>query len=186
MARPIYKELTREMLEKWGITSLKYNEESKSWEITRYWFKNNSKVKHNIILKVSTAVRKHKYTNDKAYQIVSFAYNQQHISLPLARIVYAWCSKEKKVPEGFVVDHKDNDPFNNYFNEANPDDPRNNLQLLTQEQNLIKRFVDNPSNSVNQWAKLNKVKYAVAHKCFVEGKSYDEAVVEVEKIFGRE
>lgn len=175
MARPIYKELTREMLETWGITSINYNNESKNWEITRYWFKNNSRVKHNIILKISTAVRKHKYTNDKAYQIVSFAYNQQHISLPLARIVYAWFNE--KVPNGFVVDHIDNDPFNNQLD---------NLQLLTQEQNLIKRFVDNPSNSVNQWAKLNKVKYAVAHKCFVEGKSYDEAVVEVEKIFGRE
>lgn len=173
MPRPIYKELTKEMLTNWGITSINYNTESKNWEINRYWFKNNSKVKQNIILKVSIAVRKHKYTNDKVYPIVSFAYKQQHISLPLARIIYAWFNE--KVPNGFVVDHIDNDPFNNQLS---------NLQLLTQEQNLIKRFIDNPTNYKNQWAKLNAVKYEIAHKCFVEGKSYEEAVVEVDKIFG--
>lgn len=173
MSRPIYTELTKEMLETWGITSINYNKESNNWEINRYWFKNNSRIKHNIMLKISTAVRKHKYTNDKAYQIVSFAYNQKHISLPLARIIYAWFNQ--KVPSGFVVDHIDNDPFNNQLD---------NLQLLTQEQNLIKRFVDNPNNCSNQWAKLNKVKYEIAHKCYTEGKSYEEAVLEVNKIFG--
>lgn len=171
MARPIYKELTKEMLEKWGITSINYNNDTNNWEISRYWYKNNSRVKSNIILKISLAVRKHKYTNDKAYQIVSFAYNQQHICLPLARIVYAWYNNI--VPNGFVVDHIDNDPFNNKLE---------NLQLLTQEQNLIKRFVDNPSNPKNQWAKLNKAKYQIVHKCFIEGKSYEEAQQELSKI----
>ncbi len=28
MARPIYKELTKEMLEKWGITSINYNNDT--------------------------------------------------------------------------------------------------------------------------------------------------------------
>ncbi len=172
MARPIYKELTKEMLEKWGITSINYTE-SNGWEIKRHWFKNNSKVKTNITLKVSNAVRKHKYTNDKSYPIVSFSYNQQHICLPLARIIYAWFNEI--VPNGFVVDHIDNDPYNNQLN---------NLQLLTQEQNLIKRFIDNPENYKNQWAKLNAIKYEIAHKCYVDGKSYEEAVVEVNKIFG--
>ena len=183
MSRPIYKELTKAMLKDWGITDMNYDPENKTWIITRFWYKNNSTTKRYYTLKICTAIRKHKYTNDKSYPIVSFAYKQQHISLPLARIVYAWCGKEQMVPNGFVVDHKDNDPFNNYFNKDNPDDPKNNLQLLTQEQNLIKRFVDNPSNAVNQWAKLNKVKYEIAHKCFIEGKTYEEAVAEVDKIF---
>lgn len=175
MSRPMYKELTKEMLESWGITAVEYDPLEKQWKVNRFWYKNNSKAKQNKTLAICDAICKHKYTTDKSYPIVSFSYKQQLISLPLSRIIYAWFYG--KVDSGLVVDHIDNDPYNN--------DPRN-LQLLTQEQNLIKRFVDNPSNFKNQWAKINKIKYAIVNKCFLEGKSYEEAQVEVYKICGED
>ena len=47
-----------------------------------------------------------------------------------------------------VVDHIDNDPFNNMpFN----------LQALTQEENLRKRYSDNPNNNHNQWDAQQKI-----------------------------
>lgn len=169
----MYKTLTKQMLEEWGITAINFDYEANQWLIKRFWFTNNSKVKTEKTLTVCNAVCKHKYTTNKAYPIVSFSYKQQLISLPLSRIIYAWFN-ESGVPEGFVVDHIDNNPYNN-----NP----TNLQLLTQEQNLAKRFVDNPRNYVNQWARINKIKQAIVHKAFVEGKTYEEAQAEINKIF---
>lgn len=180
MAREIYKELTREMLKEWGIESINYVPEygviddNSKWYINRYWYKNNGKTKQHIRLKVCNAVCKHKYTTNKSYPIVTFSYKQQRICLPLSRIIYAWFNG--KVDQGYVVDHIDNNPYNNH---------PNNLQLLTQEQNLAKRFADNPDACSNQWDKLKKAKAKVVHECFAEGKSYEETLVEVEKIFGR-
>lgn len=42
------------------------------------------------------------------------------------------------------VDHLDNDPFNN--------DP-NNLELISIEDNLAKRYTDNPESWTNQYGK---------------------------------
>jgi hypothetical protein len=48
------------------------------------------------------------------------------------------------------VDHIDNDPYNNYISE-DPDDPKNNLQLLTRKENIAKRLIDNPNSWINQY-----------------------------------
>ena len=173
MARKMYKELTKEMLIEWGITDIHYDYSQEKWLIKRLWFTNKSKAKTEKYLAICNAVCKHKYTVDKAYPIVSFSYKQQMVSLPLSRIIYAWFYG--KVDDGFVVDHIDNNPYNNQ---------PSNLQLLTQEQNLTKRFVDNPGNFKNQWAKINKVKYAIVNKAFLEGKTYEEAQEELYKICG--
>ncbi len=45
------------------------------------------------------------------------------------------------------VDHIDNDPFNNKLE---------NLQLLTPEENLKKRFIDNPDACRNQFDVIKK------------------------------
>ena len=173
MARPMYKKLTKEMLQDWGITDINYDYTNNEWKVMRYWYKNNSKVKQFKQLAICNAVCKHKYTTDKSYPIITFSYKQQMISLPLSRLIYVWYNGD--INDGFVVDHIDNNPYNN-----NP----KNLQLLTQEQNLIKRFVDNPSNFKNQWAKINKIKYEIVHKAYLEGKTYEEAQEELYKICG--
>ena len=167
MKRAMYKQLTKEMLKEWGIETISWDADNNEWWIDRYWYKNKSKAKYHNRLKVSVAVCKHKYTQDKSYPIVTLSYKQQVICLPLSRIIYAWFKGE--VPEGLVVDHIDNNPFNNRID---------NLQLMTQAKNLEKRYIDNRKNCINQW---DAKKYAIVHKCFEEGKSYEEAVIAVYK-----
>ena len=65
--------------------------------------------------------------------------------MSLSRFLYAWFLGD--IPEGMVVDHIDNDPFNNKLE---------NLQLLTPEENLKKRFEDNPDNCRNQFDVIKK------------------------------
>lgn len=51
------------------------------------------------------------------------------------RAMWAWWSEEKEVPEGFVVDHKNNNKMDNRLE---------NLQLLTPEENVSK---ERPKNN---------------------------------------
>lgn len=162
MKRAMYKQLTKEMLQEWGIESISWDADNNEWWIDRYWFKNNSKEKRHIHLAISTAVCKHKYTQDKKYPIVTLSYKQKPICLPLSRVIYAWFNGE--VPAGLVVDHINNNPFDNRVE---------NLQLMTQAKNLEKRYIDNRKNYINQW---DAKKYAIVHKCFEEGKTYEEAL----------
>ena len=62
----------------------------------------------------------------------------------LHRAMWAWFNEE--VPEGYVVDHINNNPL---------DTSISTLQIMTVEDNLAKRFEDNPDNSVNQWAYMD-------------------------------
>lgn len=172
MARKIYNSLTKKMLEEWGITEITWDEEAKDWQIQRYWYKNNSKVKVMKTLAISNAVCKHKYTKAKAYPIVTFSYNQQVISLPLSRIIYAWFNGEVK--DGYVIDHIDNNPYNNRLE---------NLQQLTQEDNLKKRFADNLNNSRNQYEAQKEAKYRICHNCFLQGKTYSETQAILYELF---
>ena len=139
MKRAMYRKLTKAMLQEWGVESIDWDDENKTWLIDRYWFKNNSKEKRHVNISISVAVCKHKYTQDKKYPIVTMGYKCKTICLPLARIIYAWFNGE--VPEGLVVDHINNDPFDNRVE---------NLQIMTQAKNLEKRYVDNKKNHVNQ------------------------------------
>ena len=136
MARQYAAALTREQLEEMGIVSVTWDPEHQEYWIDRLWYKNKhgaDSVKIHKRLKITTVRGKRKYTQGKAYPALSFFWNGKNRSFSLSKFVYAWF--KGAVPEGYVVDHKDNNPFNNTLD---------NLQLLTKQANNIKRFVDNP------------------------------------------
>ena len=134
--------LTREMLEDMGFTSVVWDDESKEYWINRYWYasgradtklprkKVHKRIK-TIILKA-----KRKYVQDNFYPGISFSYDGHNMCLSLSKFLYAWFKGE--VPEGYVVDHIDNNHFNNTLD---------NLQLLTVADNNKKRFVDHEGHT---------------------------------------
>ena len=154
--RPIAQELTKQMLIDWGITDIHYLDEYprmkdrvantdgiefSEWWVERYWNgsgRNGKKTFKRI--KVTGALAKHKYGGDKYYPKVTFSIgNGKNVTITLARLIYCWFIGD--IPSGMVIDHKDNNPFNNRVD---------NLQMLTYEENLKKRFEDNPENACNQ------------------------------------
>ena len=140
--RKYCEKLTREMLEEWGITHIDWCEREQQWWVNRYWYRyGNSKEKSNFRLKITKAIGKHKYTDDIEYYVVAFSLNGKSKTIPLARLIYAWFN-EKGVPEGYDVDHKNNDKKDNTLE---------NLQLLSREQNIAKRYIDNPNGHRNQY-----------------------------------
>ena len=157
MKRAINKQLTRAMLEEMGIYKIEWDLDNNQWWIDRYWFKNKSKtIKEHKRIKISEAVCHHKYTQDKKYPIVVFNYEGRVHTYPLARFIYAWFKGEVK--DGEVIDHKDNNPFNNFINPYDDNDPRNNLEAVLPEVNLKKRFIDNPKAFRNQYDVINSKK----------------------------
>ena len=179
MAREYGKALTKEMLQEWGIEEIYWDESINEWIIDRYWFKNNSKTKMHKNLKIQNAVCKHKFTTDKSYPIITFSVRQNVITLPLARVIYAWF--KGPIEEKAVIDHKNNDPYNNH-----PD----NLQKLSVGENLAKRFIDNPLSNRNQYTtrtyknrKENPELYSLCEKMFDKGIDYDKAKIIV-ALFG--
>ena len=70
-------------------------------------------------------------TRGKNRWTIMFRYNRRMYTLQLSRVIYAWYCQE--VPEGYHVDHIDNDSENNNIN---------NLQLLTPTENNLKRKMD--------------------------------------------
>ena len=111
------------------------------WIVLRYWFKNNSKSKkEHTRVKITQAIRRHKYGPDRVYDKVQFSYRGTSMAIPLGRFLYAWFKGD--IPEGAVVDHHINDPKNNSLD---------NLRLLSIKENLDKRYEDNPETAVNQW-----------------------------------
>ena len=173
MAREYGKALTKEMLQEWGITNINWDNDFGEWWIDRYWFKNNSKVKTHKRINVQNAVCKHKFTVDKSYPIITFSYKQKVITLPLARVIYAWF--KGPIEEKAVIDHKDNNPYNNKVD---------NLQKLSVGENLAKRFIDNPLSNRNQYTtrtyknrKENPELYSLCEKMFDKNIDYDTAQV---------
>lgn len=136
------KGLTKQELIDLGITAIEYLENCDEWIIHRYWYDNSSKVKVNKTLAITPAVRHHKYRGDKVYPKVTFCAKCKVYNITLSKLVYAWFKGD--IPDGYVVDHIDNNSYNNQ-----PD----NLQLLTIGENLAKRFTDNPDAWTNQWGK---------------------------------
>lgn len=184
MAREYGKALTKEMLQEWGIEDITWDVETNNWLIDRYWYKNNSKSKRHVRLSIQNAVCKHKYSTDKSYPIVTFSYNKKAICLPLARIVYAWVCGPIESRE--VIDHKDNNPYNNYMNVNDLNDPKNNLQKLSVGENLAKRFIDNVNSNKNQYttkvykkAKQHPELYNMVHEMYIAGESYEEALAKI-------
>lgn len=145
MARNINKKLTKEMLVEMGFCSVLWDYETENWKITRHWYRKNSKEKEYKVIKIADAVCKHKYTFDKSYPILVFGYKGVNQTYSLARFIYAWFHGEVK--EGEVIDHKNNNPYDNSLS---------NLQVLSQKENLHKRYKDNPNNNRNQWDAIHK------------------------------
>ena len=133
------KGLSKQELVDAGIVGVVYLPELDEWQIHRYWYKGSSKIKVNSQIKITLAKGPHKYRPDKFYPKVSFSCRTgqkgKRISynIPLSRLIYTWFIKD--IPDGYVIDHIDNNSYN-----CLP----NNLQMLTVEQNLAKRFEDNP------------------------------------------
>lgn len=141
MSREYCKGLTKQELEEMGIVEVRWNKYLETWVITREWYKNNSKTKkERKQLVVGSVLAKHKYTRDKSYPKVSFSYKNKPRAFPVSRLVYVWFIGD--VPDGCVVDHVDNDPYNNRLN---------NLQLLSIGENIRKRFNDLGCKCFNQY-----------------------------------
>ncbi len=129
------KGLTRQDLEDYGIIDIRWDINTNNWAITRKWYKNNSKSKGTLYtLVVGEAITKHKYTKDKSYPKVSFSYKNRAVAIPLSRVIYVWFMGD--IPDGYVVDHIDNNPYNTQLN---------NLRIMTIGENIRKRFMDNPN-----------------------------------------
>lgn len=75
---------------------------------------------------------KHKYGKDLTYMYFCIHYNGKYVSIPVADISYMFGHNVDRIPEGYEVDHIDDDSLNNDFN---------NLQLLTHKDNIRKRKV---------------------------------------------
>lgn len=157
--------LTKEMLLQWGIIDISWDDEvENNWIITRYWRKNCNSAKAYHTIKVCNAVCKHKYTTDKYYPIISFAYDNKMKSIPLGRVIYAWFKGD--IEDGMVIDHIDNNPYNNKIE---------NLQKLTPEENLKKRFIDNPDGHKNErTTDLYKLKWTIIRQARKQGLNEDE------------
>ena len=132
------KKLTKQELLDAGFTSVEYINDQ--WRVFRRWRKNNSKEKFDTEISVTLARGKHKYRPDKYYHKITYSFNRKVINIPLSRLIYVWFIGD--IPDGYVVDHINNDSFDN-----RPE----NLQLLTVGDNLKKRFEDNEEAWVNQW-----------------------------------
>ena len=137
------RELTREFLEQAGFAEPQYWFDK--WHIFRYWYNSGGKVKVPKEIKIINARCKHKYTHDKYYPIFCFRYDGRNYSVSLSKFLYAWFYG--KVPAGYDVDHKDNNPYNNVLD---------NLQLLTRQENIRKRYTDNPKGWLNQHGNKRK------------------------------
>lgn len=140
------KELTKKMLEEYGITNIE-NIDGK-WVITRNWF-NQGRVKEKTLktMSIYQITGKHKYTADKVYNAIGFSYKNKQQVIPLARVLYAWFNPETGVPANMDVDH---------INNISTDDRLENYQLLTREENIRKRFTDNPEGCWNQYQAIKK------------------------------
>lgn len=135
------KPLTKQELQDAGIMNI--FKRDGEWVVLRCWYKGSEKTKSFKEVSITQAKRKHKYRPDKYYPKVSFCVNQIRYSIPLSRLLYVWFIDDITEP-GMQVDHIDNDPYNNELD---------NLQLLTIEDNLAKRFHDNPEAWTNQWGR---------------------------------
>ena len=141
MSRMYCKGLTKQELIDMGVYRINWNKESNEWCIDRYWYPNyRCRIKRHLRVKIHNIVAEHKYGKTKIYPKVQMSYNGKGYSFSLSRVLYVWFIED--IPDGYVIDHIDNDPFNNRLN---------NLQMLTIEENNRKRFTDLNVKCINQY-----------------------------------
>lgn len=142
------KELTKQMLVDEGI-QIHWDQENNAWCVMKWSRKNKSKKMVLNKLKESILKRKHKYAPDKEYPgyVWSKTGSKGYKSTTVAtgRLIYAYFVGD--IPAGYEIDHIDNNPFNNSLN---------NLRLLTKEENLRKRYSDNPGMCNNHYEYCKK------------------------------
>ena len=133
--------LNKEMIMEYGIVNVTEDD-----EVTVMRMNKKGKAVYSII-PICQFVRQHKYTHPKVYPGIQVMDNvtKRNKSIALGRLKYAWFIGE--VPDGMVVDHIDNDPFNNKLD---------NLQLLSAGENIAKRFRDNPLGCSNQFDAMKR------------------------------
>lgn len=140
------KKLTRKMLDEMNV-KIEENENGE-WVVSRLAVKcGKSKDKIEKVYKRTTMIRKHKYAPTKVYVGYAWSYKNKPFAVTESRLVYAYFIGD--IPENYDIDHIDNNPYNNKLN---------NLRLLTREENLRKRFLDNEDNCKNQWDYIKKHK----------------------------
>lgn len=141
------RELTRAYLEECGFKEvIKDSEAMFGYRLIREWkITGTSKKKVVKQIKISCNTTKHKYGKDKSYPIIAWSVGNKSRVSSLSRFLYAWFKGE--VPQGLVVDHIDNNSFNNDID---------NLQLLTVQENLLKRFTDDDDNCTNQHVAMKR------------------------------
>lgn len=118
--------LTKTQLEELNVLDIVPANNQYGWEILRTKGKTRT-------IPIST-VTTQKFDNGavKQYPFVSFYIKetQSQKAIALSRVLYAWFNGS--IPKGYVVDHIDNDPFNNQLE---------NLQIITRSENTKKNAV---------------------------------------------
>lgn len=123
--------VTREILEKYGIVDIKWDDVLQEYVITRYWKLSGKSNKYgHRTLKVRTVHNNTKYAPKSYYKAISFSYGRQHLTISLQRVVYAWFVGPVDLEH--EVDHIDHDKLNNRIE---------NLRLLTHAENMERRFL---------------------------------------------
>lgn len=138
--RVINNRLTKDMLLNWGIEIFENKDSEYGWDI----FQTRNGKTHQVA--ISRCITPHKYTENKIYLIVSFAIDNKKVkTYSLGKLLHAYFKGD--VPNSYQVDHIDNDQFNNKLE---------NLQILTQADNLRKRFLDLDTICFNQFYNKNR------------------------------
>lgn len=120
----------------------------------------SNKLKDYVELDIKLITTKPKYGKERSYKVVYYYKKEKHVMYPinLHRLIYVWYKGD--IPQGYVVDHIDNNQLNN-----DPD----NLQLLTRGENVKKN-----NNGHNQFTvtKDNPALYEECKKRLSESMRY--------------
>ena len=139
-ARPLHKELTKEMLLSYGLSFTEDPNEPSGWLVTRYGQINRSPKEYLKKITPVIQTKKHKYGSEKQYYTIAFSHNGKIIVLMLSRCVWAWvngiCPADKD------VDHGEGGSLDNRIE---------NLSLLSRRENLEKR-----GGNCNQYGKKKR------------------------------
>lgn len=125
----IGRELTRKELEDCGIIDVFYDDAEKTWKLERYWQNAAGRPESMRHLKPHIQKTRHKYGKTMRYSIFAFSVNGKARNFPAHRLLWAWF--HGVAPAGMDIDHINGDSLDNRLE---------NLQCITHEENLRKRY----------------------------------------------